>query len=141
MFVLVVIFTLVQAGTLAPVARLLRVTAPGEAAELQVETAPLERMRADLLQMEVPPGSRLAGVHLDELRLPVGASVTLVLRDGAGLRARAGHPAQGRGQPADRRDRRRCGTPPSAGCGRSAGAAGWPAGSTSTAENAMTNHR
>ncbi|MEU4567270.1 potassium/proton antiporter [Micromonospora sp. NPDC023956] len=84
-FVLVVIFTLVQAGTLAPVARRLRVTAPAEAAEIRVETAPLERMRADLLQVEVPVGSRLAGVHLDELRLPLGASVTLVLRDGTGF--------------------------------------------------------
>jgi len=84
-FVLVLIFTLVQTGTIGPVARLLKVTAPGEAAELRVETAPLERMGADLLQMEVPPGSKLAGVHLDELRLPVGASVTLVLRDGAGF--------------------------------------------------------
>ncbi|SCL37440.1 potassium/proton antiporter, CPA1 family [Micromonospora rhizosphaerae] len=84
-FVLVVIFTLLQAGTLAPAARRLGVTAPAEAAEIRVETAPLERMRADLLQVEVPPGSRLGGVHVDELRLPVGASVTLVLRDGAGF--------------------------------------------------------
>jgi cell volume regulation protein A len=84
-FVLVVIFTLLQAGTLAPAARRLGVTAPAEAAEVLVETAPLERMRADLLQLEVPPGSRLGGVHVDELRLPVGASVTLVLRDGAGF--------------------------------------------------------
>jgi cell volume regulation protein A len=84
-FVLVVIFTLLQAGTLAPAARRLRVTAPAEAAEIRVDTAPLERMRADLLQVEVPPGSRLGGVHLDELRLPVGASVTLVLRDGTGF--------------------------------------------------------
>ncbi|GAA2700710.1 potassium/proton antiporter [Micromonospora olivasterospora] len=84
-FVLVVIFTLLQASTLAPVARRLGVTAPAEAAEIRVETAPLERMRADLLQLEVPPGSRLGGVHVDELRLPVGASVTLVLRDGVGF--------------------------------------------------------
>ena len=84
-FVLVVIFTLVQGGTLAPVARRLRVTAPAEAAEIHVETAPLERMRADLLQLEVPDGSRLGGVHVDELRLPVGAAVTLVLRDGTGF--------------------------------------------------------
>jgi cell volume regulation protein A len=84
-FVLVVVYTLVQGGALAPVARWLGVTAPAEAAELRVETAPLERMRADLLQLEVPPGSRLSGVHLDELRLPVGASVTLVLRDGKGF--------------------------------------------------------
>jgi cell volume regulation protein A len=84
-FVLVIIFTLVQAGTLAPAARRLKVTAPAEAAEIDVETAPLERMRADLLQLDVPPGSRLAGVHVDELRLPVGAVVTLVLRAGAGF--------------------------------------------------------
>ncbi|MEU5905647.1 potassium/proton antiporter [Micromonospora sp. NPDC047527] len=84
-FVLVVIFTLVQASTLGPFARWLGTTAPAEATEIHVETAPLERMRADLLQLEVPPGSRLAGVHVDELRLPVGASVTLVLRDGVGF--------------------------------------------------------
>jgi potassium/hydrogen antiporter len=84
-FVLVVIFTLVQAGTLGPAARLLRVTAPAEATEIHVETAPLENMQADLLQVDVAAGSRLAGVHLDELRLPVGASVTLVVRDGAGF--------------------------------------------------------
>lgn len=84
-FVLVVIFTLLQTGTLAPVARWLRVTAPAEATEIQVETAPLDHMQADLLQLEVPPGSRLAGVHIDELRLPLGASVTLVLRDGVGF--------------------------------------------------------
>ncbi len=84
-FVLVVMFTLVQGGTLAPVARRLGLTAPAEATELRVETAPLEQMRADLLQLEIPPGSRLAGVHVDELRLPLGAAVTLVLRDGTGF--------------------------------------------------------
>ena len=84
-FVLVVVFTLLQAGTLPRVARRLDVTAPAEAAELTVETAPLEQMRADLLQLDIPPGSRLSGVHVDELRLPVGAVVTLVLRDGVGF--------------------------------------------------------
>ncbi len=84
-FVLVIIFTLLQASTLGPAARLLGVTAPGEAAEVHVETAPLERMNADLLQMDVAEGSRLAGVHIDELRLPKGASVTLVVRDGDGF--------------------------------------------------------
>lgn len=84
-FVLVVVFTLVQVLTLGPAARRLGVTAPGEATELLVETAPLDQMRADLLQLEIPAGSRLAGVHIDELRLPVGAAVTLVLRDGVGF--------------------------------------------------------
>lgn len=84
-FVLVVIFTLLQASTLPVAAAWLRVAAPDEPTEVRVETAPLERMRADLLQLDVPVGSQLAGVHLDELRLPVGAAVTLVLRDGVGF--------------------------------------------------------
>jgi cell volume regulation protein A len=84
-FVLVVVYTLVQGGTLPPVARFLRISAPAEATDLMVDTAPLERMNADLLQLDVPPGSRLSGVYLDELRLPVGAVVTLVLRDGRGF--------------------------------------------------------
>jgi len=84
-FVLVVVFTLVQGSTLPPLARWLRVTDLGQATELLVESAPLERMRADLLRVEVPPGSRLNGVYLDELRLPLGAAVTLVLRDGNGF--------------------------------------------------------
>jgi cell volume regulation protein A len=61
------------------------VAAPDEPAEIHVETAPLENIAADLLQLDVAPGSRLAGVYIDELRLPVGASVTLVVRDGAGF--------------------------------------------------------
>jgi potassium/hydrogen antiporter len=84
-FVLVVVFTLLQGTTLTAVARWLRVGSPAEATELQVDSAPLDQMRAELLQVEVPVGSRLSGVFLDELRLPVGAVVTLVLREGAGF--------------------------------------------------------
>jgi cell volume regulation protein A len=84
-FVLVVIFTLVQASTLPAAARLLGVSAPNEPTEVRVESAPLERMRADMLQLDIPAGSQLAGVHIDELRLPVGAVVTMVTREGAGF--------------------------------------------------------
>ncbi|HEX6497581.1 MAG TPA: potassium/proton antiporter [Micromonosporaceae bacterium] len=84
-FVLVIVLTLVQGSTLPAAARLLRVNAPTEPTALNVESAPLERMRADLLQVDVAAGSRLAGVHVDELRLPPGAAVTLVLRDGRGF--------------------------------------------------------
>jgi cell volume regulation protein A len=84
-FVLVIIFTLVQASTLPAVARRLGVTAPDETSEVRVEVAPLERMRADMLQLDIPAGSQLAGVHVDELRLPVGAVITMVLRDGVGF--------------------------------------------------------
>src|SRR5690606_17712506 len=61
------------------------VTAPAEPDEINVEIAPLERMGADLLELRVPEGSHLAGVYIDELRLPAGAVVTLVLREGAGF--------------------------------------------------------
>jgi cell volume regulation protein A len=84
-FVLVVVYTVLQGSTIAPVAQRLGVSAPDEPTELQVETAPLDRMRADLLELSIPPGSHLAGVHIDELRLPPGAVVTLVLRDGVGF--------------------------------------------------------
>ena len=104
-FVLVVVFTVVQGSTIPPVARLLGVTAPGEPTELRVETAPLERMGADLLQLEIPEGSHLAGVYIDELRLPPGAVVTLVRGGGAGFRARPAHASAGGRQPAHRRDR------------------------------------
>ncbi len=80
-FVLVVVFTLIQGTTLPPVARWLRVVEPGGTSEIQVESAPLEDLGADLLQLSIPVGSRLHGVYIDELRLPVGASITLVVRD------------------------------------------------------------
>ncbi len=82
-FVLVVLFTLLQAPTLAPLARRLGVVASDEARDLQVEAAPLEDLHADLLQLRVPPRSRLRGVEIGELRLPAGALVTLIVRDGA----------------------------------------------------------
>ncbi|TDE47910.1 potassium/proton antiporter [Nonomuraea mesophila] len=81
-FVIVIVFTLLQGPTLPFVARLLKVTAPGEAHDLAVESAPLEELQADLLQITVPPGSRLHGVEIFELRLPAGAAVTLIVRDG-----------------------------------------------------------
>jgi cell volume regulation protein A len=82
-FVLVVVFTLLQAPTLPWVARLLGVTAEGEARRLDIESSPLTRLDADLLQVHVEEGSRLAGVEIIELSLPAGAAVTLVVRTGA----------------------------------------------------------
>ncbi|WP_188196772.1 potassium/proton antiporter [Nonomuraea sp. SYSU D8015] len=81
-FVIVIVFTLLQGPTLPLAARLLRVAAPGEAHDLEVEAAPLEELKADLLQIKVPAGSRLHGVEIFELRLPAGAQVTLIVRDG-----------------------------------------------------------
>jgi cell volume regulation protein A len=82
-FVLVGILTLLQGTTLPLVARLLRIARSAEPREIQVDAAPLDELGADLLQVRVPVGSRLRGVYLAELRLPPGATVSLVVRDGA----------------------------------------------------------
>ncbi|WP_432496283.1 potassium/proton antiporter [Kineococcus gypseus] len=81
--VLVVVFTLVQAPTLQPLARRLGIAEPAPTAELDVEVAPLGALSADVVRVRVGEGSRLHGVEVFELRLPAGANVTLVARDGA----------------------------------------------------------
>jgi cell volume regulation protein A len=82
-FVLVVVFTLVQGPTLPWVARRLRISEQAHADDLGVESAPLERLHGHLLSVALAPGSRLAGCEIRELRLPPGAAVTLVVRDGS----------------------------------------------------------
>ncbi|WP_433245843.1 potassium/proton antiporter [Streptosporangium sp. CA-135522] len=81
-FVIVVVYTLVQGPTLPFVAKLLGLSTPDEARDLEVESAPLEELNADLLQIRVPPTSKLHGVEIFELRLPTDAQVTLIVRDG-----------------------------------------------------------
>ncbi|MFF7095202.1 potassium/proton antiporter [Streptomyces rubradiris] len=80
-FVLVVVYTLVQGPTLPWLARLLRLGEQGEASDLGIESAPLERLRGHLLSVTIPEGSRMHGVEISELRLPPGAAVTLVVRE------------------------------------------------------------
>jgi cell volume regulation protein A len=81
-FVMVVIYTLLTGPTLPWVAARLGVTHRPESRDIDVEAAPLERIAADLLQINITDRSRLHGVEVAELRLPVGASVSLVVRDG-----------------------------------------------------------
>ncbi|HQR25426.1 MAG TPA: potassium/proton antiporter [Nocardioides sp.] len=81
-FLLVVLFTLIQGPTLPAVARRLGVAEGGATRELAVESAPLEALNATLLQLAIPRGSRLAGVEIAELRLPRGTSVSMLLRGG-----------------------------------------------------------
>ncbi|MFF2398727.1 potassium/proton antiporter [Streptomyces goshikiensis] len=82
-FVLVVVYTLVQGPTLPWLARKLNLRDNDEAAaDLGIESAPLEKLRGHLLSFAIPPASRMHGVEVSELRLPAGASVTLVVRDG-----------------------------------------------------------
>ncbi|WP_433367431.1 potassium/proton antiporter [Streptosporangium sp. CA-115845] len=81
-FVIVVVYTLLQGPTLPFVAKLLGLSTPDEARDLEVESAPLEELNADLLQVKVPPTSKLQGVEIFELRLPRDAQVTLIVREG-----------------------------------------------------------
>lgn len=81
-FVLVIVLTLVQGWTLAPMARFLGLGVRGQAEEIEVDIAALDELDAALLQVRIQPGSRLHGVYLAELRLPVGASLSLIVREG-----------------------------------------------------------
>ena len=81
-FVLVVLFTLIQGPALPAAARWLRLARPGALRDIEVETAPLDVLDADLLTVTVPQGSRLAGVAVFELRLPPPTVLTLIVREG-----------------------------------------------------------
>ena len=84
-FVMVVVYTLLTGPTLPMVARWLGVDRRHEPRDIELEAAPLERIAADMLQVTITPASRLHGVEVGELRLPVGASVSMVIRDGQSL--------------------------------------------------------
>ncbi|MER5831531.1 potassium/proton antiporter [Streptomyces sp. NPDC002130] len=81
-FVLVVVYTLVQGPTLPWLGRKLRLGDGSEAADLGIESAPLERLRGHLLSVAIPGESKMHGVEVAELRLPHGAAVTLIVRGG-----------------------------------------------------------
>ncbi len=82
-FVLVVVLTLVQGTTLPRVAQWLGMSQSAAPSEIAVDAAPLDELGADLLQVRIPVASQLRGVYLSELRLPRGATVSLVVRAGA----------------------------------------------------------
>jgi potassium/hydrogen antiporter len=84
-FVLVVIFTLVQAPALPWMARRLGVTDTDRPLDLEVESTPLDELGAEVIQMTVGVTSMLHGIEVFELRLPPGANVTLVVRGGDGF--------------------------------------------------------
>lgn len=83
-FVVVVVSVLLQAPTLPLVARRLGLQEDRDSDDIDVESSPLGRMGADLLQVDVHDTSRLHGVSVLELRLPQPAHVSLIVRaDGA----------------------------------------------------------
>ena len=84
-FVLVLIFTLVQALPMPWIARKLGLAESAQVIDLDVEATPVEELHADVLQLHVGDTSRLNGVQIQELRLPKGANVTLVVRGDEGF--------------------------------------------------------
>lgn len=81
-FVLVVVFTIIQGTTLPTAARWLGLSTALPEREVDVESSTLEELNAELLQLTVPDSSRLHGVYVAELRLPPDTAVTLLVRDG-----------------------------------------------------------
>ncbi|WP_035846658.1 potassium/proton antiporter [Kitasatospora azatica] len=82
-FILVVVFTLLQGPTLPWLARQLRISEGAIGQDLGIESAPLEHLHGHLLSVSLAPGSKMSGVEVGELRLPAGAAVTLVVREGS----------------------------------------------------------
>ena len=80
-FIVVLILTLVQTPAIPWLSRVFRVNVAPEPGELDVDSAPLDGMRALVLGLEVPADSRLVGVYVRELGLPEGSVVSLVIRD------------------------------------------------------------
>jgi cell volume regulation protein A len=81
-FVLVLVLTLLQGPTLPWVARRLGIASATEAGEVGIETAPLDEMNAELLEVEVVEGSGMVGCYVSQLTLPRGADVALLVREG-----------------------------------------------------------
>jgi cell volume regulation protein A len=81
-FILVVVFTLVQGPSLGPIARGLGLISRDATREIQVESAPLDVLEAELLTLTVLPESCMHNVMILELRLPDPSVITLIIRAG-----------------------------------------------------------
>ena len=79
--IFVIVSTLIQAPSLPIVARRLGLVNKYAAIDVDIQVAPFEERRADLLQVNTPQGSKLAGVAVRELRLPPNVIVALIIRD------------------------------------------------------------
>lgn len=81
-FILVVVYTVVQGPSLGLFAHWLGLIPRDTTREIQVEAAPLDVLEAELLTMTVQPESKLHNVSLLELRLPDPSVITLIIRNG-----------------------------------------------------------
>lgn len=81
-FILVVVYTVVQGPSLGLFAHWLGLIPRDTTREIQVEAAPLDVLEAELLTMTVQPESKLHNVSVLELRLPDPSVITLIIRNG-----------------------------------------------------------
>ncbi len=81
-FLLVIVFTLIQGPTLPWVARATGVTRREHVSQLAFESAPLEQVNLVALHLSIPRGSKLHGVTVPELRLPEAVTLPMIIRDG-----------------------------------------------------------
>jgi cell volume regulation protein A len=81
-FCFVIIYTILQAPTLGFIARMLKISKGEEPTDLEIEFAPLDTIKADMMEVSVEPGSKLHGVSLREIRMPKGSVISLIVRDG-----------------------------------------------------------
>ncbi len=81
-FILVVVFTLIQGPSLGPLARRLGLAPADATREIQLDAAPLDVLDAELITMTVQSTSRLHNVMIIELRLPEPSVITLIIREG-----------------------------------------------------------
>ncbi|MCC3761698.1 potassium/proton antiporter [Glycomyces sp. TRM65418] len=79
-FILVVVFTLLQGPTLPWVAKRLGLSQQGLVQEVDIETAPLDAVDGEVLTITVPKQSGLAGIRIFELRLPEGSAIAGIVR-------------------------------------------------------------
>jgi cell volume regulation protein A len=76
----VLVLMLVQVPLIRVAGRRLGVVKPDDPVELELESAPLDGMNAQVLGLQVPEGSGLVGTFVTEIGLPEGAVVSLIVR-------------------------------------------------------------
>ena len=78
--IVVLILTIVQVPLIRWAGMRLGVVKPDEAVELELESAPLDGMNAQVLGIDVPAGSAMIGTFVTEVGLPEGAVIALIVR-------------------------------------------------------------
>ncbi len=82
-FLLVVVFTLLQGPTLPWAAKLAGVTEELAPTDVSFDSSPMEGLDSCMLQLEVPENTQLVGLRVAGLPLPAGAVISMVIRNKA----------------------------------------------------------